>query len=123
MRWGKGVESVIGPLLTRFREWRQENPEKVQAMGDKIERIAETATSNVVEFFERAFGRISEVIQSPEFDNATFGEKVRMLVEAGLGDVITWLEGPGMECWKSVSEARRSSFNAYLSGMDFERKQ
>lgn len=117
-RWGKGVESVIGPLLTRFREWRQENPEKVQAMGDKIERIAETATSNVVEFFERAFGRITEVIESPEFDNATFGEKVRMLVEAGLEDVITWLEGPGMKKLEEVFlKLGEASVKAYISGM------
>jgi hypothetical protein len=117
-RWGKGVESVVGPLLTKFRNWRNENPEKVKAMGDKIERIAETATSNVVEFFERAFGRITEVIESPEFDRATFGEKVRMLVEAGLEDVITWLEGPGMEMLENAFlKLGEASFNAYLSGM------
>lgn len=117
-RWGKGVESVVGPLLTKFRNWRNENPEKVKAMGDKIESIAKTGAENVVGFFEKAFGRISEVIQSPEFDNATFGEKVRMLVEAGLGDVITWLEGPGMEMLEKVFlKLGEASFNAYLSGM------
>jgi hypothetical protein len=118
MRWGKGVESVLGPLLTKFRNWRNENPEKVKAMGDKIERIAETATSNVVEFFERAFGRITEVIESPEFDRATFGEKVRMLVEAGLDDVITWLEGPGKDKMVSVfTKLGEAAATAYISGM------
>jgi hypothetical protein len=117
-RWGKGVESVVGPLLTKFRNWRNENPEKVKAMGDKIERIAETATSNVVEFFERAFGRITEVIESPEFDRATFGEKVRMLVEAGLDDVITWLEGPGKDKMVSVfTKLGEAAATAYISGM------
>lgn len=118
LSWGKGIEAQLRPVLEKFREWRNEHPEQVQAIADKIQRIAETGAGKVVEFFERAFGRIAEVIESPEFDNATFGEKVRMLVEAGLEDVITWLEGPGMKKLEEVFlKLGEASFNAYLSGM------
>ena len=71
--------------------------------------------SAMVEFFERAWAY--KVIESPEFDNATL-EKRQKAVEAGLEDVITWLEGPGMKKLEEVFlKLGEASVKAYISGM------
>ena len=114
MRWGKGVEEAIKPVLQSFREWRSEHPEAVKQVGDTVERIAKTTTSNIIGFFEKAYARIKQIVESPEFQNATFGEKVRMLFEAGLDDAINWLSGPGkdklVDAFVVIGEA---AFKAY----------
>ncbi len=103
-KWGQGVADAIQPALTRFREWRNKNKETVQAMGDAIERFGRRIGDALVRYIERAVKRMSDIMSDPKFKEATFRGKVRMLVEAGLDDVITWLNGPGGEKMRNAGE-------------------
>jgi hypothetical protein len=117
-RWGQGVESVLGPLLTKFRNWRNEHPEELEKLGNTVQGIASRGTEKIVGFFEGAYGRIKEIVESPEFKSATFEEKIVILFEAGLDAAVTWLEGPGAELITSAfTTLGEVAGKAYLAGM------
>ncbi len=117
-KWGLGVADALQPALTKFRTWRKENSETIQQMGDAIERFGRRVAGTLIGYIERAVKRMSDIMSDPKFQEATLSEKVRMLVEAGLDDVITWLDGPGkdkvMDVFMKLGEA---AAGAYLAGM------
>ena len=91
-RWGLGVAGALQPALTRFREWRRENTETISRMGDAIERFGRIAGDKFVGYIERAAKRMENLLSDPKFRQATFNEKVRMLVETGLEDGMAVIE-------------------------------
>ncbi len=117
-KWGLGVADALQPALMKFREWRGENKETVKQMGDAIERFGRRVAGTLIGYIERAVKRMSDIMSDPKFKEATFSEKVQMLVEAGFDDVITWLEGPGKDKLVNVfTSMGEAGAKAYIAGM------
>lgn len=102
--------SVIDGLTDTFKlgiAWAEKNQDVLAQWGKSAAGV-----------FDRAMERVKRIIESPEFQNAKFSEKVQMLVSAALEDLISWLSGPGTEkltdAFVALGEA---SAKAYIAGM------
>jgi len=113
LRWGKGIEAELRPLLERFRQWRREHPEQVQAIGDKIERIARTGMRHIVDFVKKGYGMIADIISD---ESLTWSEKVTLALDKILESLTAWLKGPGGETIRETGEALGMFLAAGLEG-------
>lgn len=113
LRWGKGIEAELRPLLERFRQWRREHPEQVQAIGDKIERIARTGMGRIVDFVKKGYGMIADIISD---ESLTWDQKISAALDRVLEAINTWLKGPGGEAIKTAGGILGSLLAAGLEG-------
>lgn len=98
MRWGKGLDSVLSPLLTDFRNWRKENSDLIETMGDSIEQ----AGRKFAGFFDTVFrgvGRnFDELIRLPEFQEADLIGKIQIAWDKIITQPLTeWWESGGQD--------------------------
>ena len=113
LRWGKGIEAELRPLLERFRQWRREHPEQVQAIGDKIERIARTGMRRIVDFVKKGYGMIADIISD---ESLTWSQKISAALDRILEAITAWLKGPGGEAIKETGEILGNLLAAGLEG-------
>ena len=113
LRWGKGIEAELRPLLERFRQWRRENPEQVQAIGDKIEHIARTGMGRIVDFVKKGYEMIADIISD---ESLTWSQKISVALDRILTTITTWLKGPGGEAIKTAGGILGSLLAAGLEG-------
>lgn len=97
-RIGSGLATGITPILQDFRKWRKENKDLINEIGDTVEKKAAAISSSVIGWASRTFKRISETVNSSEFQNADLGGKIKILWE----DVIAT---PFSEWWNSKGQA------------------
>lgn len=97
-RIGSGLATGITPILQDFRKWRKENKDLINEIGDTVEKKAAAISSSVIGWTSKTFKRISETVNSSEFQNADFGGKIKIL----WSDVIAT---PFAEWWNSKGQA------------------
>ena len=122
LRWGKGIEAELRPLLERFRQWRREHPEQVKAIGDKIERIARTSMKHIVDFGKKGYGRLKEfwasISADPNFQNLSFGDKIIYVLNLALDEVSAWLDSEGgMKLQETFTKLGEIGAKAWIAGL------
>lgn len=95
MRWGQGMANALQPALSRFRDWRNENAEAIEAMGDAIERYGERFMQFIVDKVETGFSYINELFFTDKYSDLTFGAKVRLMIDDARDAFNEWWEATG----------------------------
>lgn len=100
-----GTQSIPG--LRRLVEWFK------QAIGN-----AEELAKSIGDKLNRAFEWLVDILESPEFREATFADKIKILFTAAIDEITTWLGSSGKEqLSKAFASLGEASVNAYISGM------
>ncbi|WP_119790215.1 hypothetical protein [Paenibacillus thiaminolyticus] len=108
-RWGMGIESVLGPALKKFRQWRSENKETIAILGQSVEDFGKKIGTFVIGGIDKVTTKFNELVKNPEFQNADFLGKVR----------IAWDEiiaKPFSEWWASNGEAVVTDMSSKIGG-------
>ena len=100
-----GTQSIPG--LRRLVEWFK------QAVGN-----AEELAKKIGDKLNRAFEWLADILESPEFKEATFAGKIKILFTAAIDEISTWLGSSGKEQLSKVfMNLGEASVKAYISGM------
>jgi len=100
-----GTQSIPG--LRRLVEWFK------QAIGN-----AEELAKNIGDKLNRAFEWLADILESPEFREATFADKIKILFTAAIDEITAWLGSSGKEQLSKVFVTLgEESVKAYISGM------
>ncbi|WP_374019001.1 hypothetical protein ABU162_04430 [Paenibacillus thiaminolyticus] len=108
-RWGMGIESVLGPTLKKFRQWRSENKETIAILGQSVEDFGKKIGTFVIGGIDKVTTKFNELLKNPEFQNADFLGKVR----------IAWDEiiaKPFSEWWAANGEAMVTDMSSKIGG-------
>ncbi len=98
MRWGKGLDSVLSPLLTDFRNWRKENSDLIEAMGDSIEQAGRRFAGFFDTIFRSVGRNFDELIRLPEFQEADFIGKLKLSWDRLITQPLSeWWESGGQD--------------------------
>jgi len=100
-----GTQSIPG--LRRLVEWFK------QAIGN-----SEELAKSIGDKLNRAFEWLVDILESPEFEEATFAEKIKILFTAAIDEISAWLGSSGKEQLSKVFvNLGEASVKAYISGM------
>ncbi len=100
-----GTQSIPG--LRRLVEWFK------QAVGN-----AEELAKSIGDKLNRAFEWLVDILESPEFREATFAGKIKILFTAAIDEISAWLGSSGKEQLSRVFVTLgEESVKAYISGM------
>ena len=100
-----GTQSIPG--LRRLVEWFR------QAIGN-----AEELAKSIGDKLNRAFEWLVDILESPEFKEATFADKIKILFTAAIDEISTWLGSSGKEQLSKVfMTLGEESVKAYIAGM------
>lgn len=100
-----GTQSIPG--LRRLVEWFK------QAIGN-----SEELAKNIGDKLNRAFEWLADILESPEFEEATFADKIKILFTAAIDEISAWLGSSGKEQLSKVFvDLGEASVKAYISGM------
>lgn len=125
-RMGTGLSNALTPALEKFREWRKENPETIQRMGDTIEKTVEQFTSSAIQKVEQLMGKVSDITSSQQFQNADFFGKIRILWDEIIAnpfgewwetDGLTWANDASSKIGKGLGSALEAGILTLL-GVD-----
>lgn len=100
-----GTQSIPGlrRLVVWFKQIIGDSEELAKKIGDKL---------------NRAFERLADILESPEFREATFADKIKILFTAAIDEISTWLGSSGKEQLSKVfMDLGEASIKAYISGM------
>lgn len=100
-----GTQSIPG--LRRLVEWFK------QAIGN-----AEELAKNIGDKLNHAFEWLVDVLESPEFREATFADKIKILFTDAIDEISAWLGSSGKEQLSRVFVTLgEESVKAYITGM------
>ncbi|MGG3839646.1 hypothetical protein ABEV00_21825 [Paenibacillus thiaminolyticus] len=108
-RWGMGIESVLGPALKKFRQWRSENKETIAILGQSVEDFGKKIGTFVIGGIEKVTTKFNELVKNPEFQNADFFGKIK----------IAWDEiiaKPFSEWWAANGDAMVTDMSSKIGG-------
>ncbi|BFH66256.1 hypothetical protein J27TS7_11020 [Paenibacillus dendritiformis] len=108
-RWGMGIESVLGPALKKFRQWRSENKETVVLIGQTFEDLGKKAADFAIGGIEKISSKISELAKNPDFQNADFFGKIKIAWD----DLIA---KPFSDWWSSDGKAMIADISGKIGG-------
>lgn len=120
MRWGQGMANALQPALSRFRDWRNENAEAIEVMGDAIERYGERFMQFIVDKVETGFSYINELFFTDKYSDLTFGAKVRLMIDDARDAFNEWWENTGRDkvtgLGRRAGEALGSTVRQFILG-------
>lgn len=85
-KWGQGLQDGAKRGLGTVVELLDEADAALSKFGDLMYEIGEKASNWLADKFENAVGRITEITDSFEFQEADFGEKIAMLWKGVVAD-------------------------------------
>ena len=104
-QWGAGLQSGGIRALSRVAELLDKSEAKLEEFGKLLKQIGSNISNWFADKVEKAILRVSEVMDSPEWKNATIGGKIGLLWNGVVVDPIKeWWEGGGREKTAKTAE-------------------
>ena len=76
--WGTGLWAGFKPGLEKITGWFNENPEKVQALADRLEELGKSFSTTVMGYAEQGQKALSSLADDPAWQGADFFGKVEL---------------------------------------------
>jgi len=116
-RWGQGVESVIGPLLKRFRQWRSENKDTIVKMAQQAQDYGAKMTNFVVGGLENVITKVRDVAKTDTFKNADLFGKSKILWDEFITQPLDeWWAAGGQQKIQDMSSRIGTALGGGLKG-------
>lgn len=97
--WGTGLWAGFKPGLEKITSWFNDNPEKVQALADRLEELGETFSTTVMGYVEKGQKILSGLAEDPAWQKADFFGKVEIAWDRLIAE-------PFDEWWKTEGKER-----------------
>lgn len=98
LKWGQGLQSGGIRALTSITKLLDSSESKLKKLGDTLYEIGQTLSNWAAEKFEGAMNRLMKVVDSPEFDDASIGEKISMIWKGVVSDPLAeWWNNGGQQ--------------------------
>lgn len=95
MPWGEGLESAIGPMLQKFREWRGDNADVLEGVRSDLESYGSQFGELLTKPFYGLGSIVDEAFQNDELNS--LGERMRFILDESIEGVNQWLQSSGIE--------------------------
>lgn len=115
-RWGSGLEKALSPALSRFREWRKENSEGIQAMGDAIEHYGEKFAQFFVDHISKGASYLNELFFSDKYKDLTLGAKLKIMIDDAQNTFSEWWERTGRAQVTGLGGKIGTTFGEMING-------
>lgn len=115
-RWGSGLEKALSPALSRFREWRKENSEGIQAMGDAIEHYGEKFAQFFVDHISKGASYLNELFFSDKYKDLTLGAKLKIMIDDAQNAFSEWWERTGRAQVTGLGGKIGTTFGEMING-------
>lgn len=101
-RWGEGLWAGIKPQLGKIVDWIDQNKGQIQRWGEEFKKAGESISLWVTSRIEQVGKRISSLVNSTDWKNATtLGEKMRLAWDKVIAEPFDeWWNGKG-KAWLS----------------------
>ena len=104
-QWGAGLQSGGIRALSRVAQLLDDSEEKLAEFGELLKKIGSNVSNWFADKVEKAITRISNIMDSPEWKDATIGGKIGLLWNGVVVDPIKeWWEGGGREKTAKTAE-------------------
>lgn len=104
-KWGEGLQSGGIRALSRVASLLDASEEKLAEFGDLLKKIGSNVSNWFADRVENAITRVLDIMESPEWKDASIGGKIGMLWNGVVVDPIKeWWEGGGREKTAQTAE-------------------
>jgi hypothetical protein len=95
-RWGKGIQEGAVRSLGSMLDLMEENDDLIVKLGDSLYKLGSTLSNTFADGVEKTSKRLLKVLKSPEFENASLGEKISIVWDEVVAKPFSeWWDGGG----------------------------
>lgn len=95
-RWGKGIQDGAVKSLSSVLDLVEENDELITKLGDSFYNLGKSLSTTFADGVEKVSSRLLNVLKSPEFENASIGEKIHIVWDEVIAKPFSeWWDGGG----------------------------
>lgn len=115
--WGEGLADSIQPYLKRFTLWQAENRDIIEAWKDDLRGLAESFSGNILDGVYASVNYVStNYLENEEFQDLSFGAKVRFVIDDTRDAFSEWWEDRGREQVTGLSNRLGTAFGETING-------
>ncbi|RMD05062.1 hypothetical protein D9O40_00710 [Clostridium autoethanogenum] len=116
-QWGTGLWSGIKPGLSKVTDWLDKNDKKVTELGSLFRKAGENVSSFIGGGLEKAQQRLSKLMDSSQWKNATLGGKITLAWDKVIAEPFdSWWNGPGKPKINKVAGDIGSAIGGTIGG-------
>lgn len=111
--WGEGLQQGVLPGLSKINDLMNDTLMGSMNMGDKLKELGQTLGSTVMDSVADVAERLAGVLNDPQFNSASFADKVLMLLDKGVAEPIAswWRTGGEAQVTKIATSAMKTIGN------------
>lgn len=95
-RWGKGIQEGAVRSLGSMLDLMEENDDLIVKLGDSLYKLGSSLSNTFADGVEKTSKRLLKVLKSPEFENASLGEKISIVWDEVVAKPFSeWWDGGG----------------------------
>lgn len=114
-QWGTGLWTGIKPGLSKVTDWLDKNDKKVTELGSLFRKAGENVSSFIGGGIEDAQQRLSKLMDSKQWKNASIGGKITLAWDKVIAEPFSaWWNGPGKPKINKVASDMGSSIGGTL---------
>ncbi|WP_254306593.1 tape measure protein [Clostridium sp. 001] len=114
-QWGTGLWTGIKPGLIKVTDWLDKNDKKVTELGSLFRKAGENVSSFIGGGIEDAQQRLSKLMDSKQWKNASIGGKITLAWDKVIAEPFSaWWNGPGKPQINKVASDMGSSIGGTL---------
>lgn len=116
-QWGTGLWTGIKPGLSKVTDWLDKNDKKVTELGSLFRKAGENVSSFIGGGLEKAQQRLSKLMDSSQWKNASLGGKITLAWDKVIAEPFdSWWNGAGRPKINKVASGIGSAIGGTIGG-------